>query len=95
MRQPSIIAAVALLLTSESMVSAFAPSGFTFGVTKYNTSPVSKLEFSATTEETTSAPKLFDSKNNEFVEGAIVRVSASVNAFHLLAKWSGTYDEGE
>ena len=84
----SVVMSAIFLLASNGGVSAFSMGGGPkFGVTK--------LGLSVATEEAATAPKLFDSKDNEFVEGSLVRVASPIKAFHLLAKCNGSYDEGE
>lgn len=49
----------------------------------------------STEEETTTAPKLFDTNDKQFVEGAVVRVIAPLRAFQVNKKWYGSFDEGK
>mmetsp|Transcript_4904 Transcript_4904/g.6639 ORF Transcript_4904/g.6639 Transcript_4904/m.6639 type:complete len:183 (-) Transcript_4904:206-754(-) len=47
----------------------------------------------STEEETKTAPKLFDTNDKQFVEGAVVRVIAPLRAFQVNKKWYGSFDE--
>ena len=63
------------------------------GIVRYSSMSLASI---AEVEEETSTKevqKLYDSNENEFVEGAVVRVAAPIKAFHVGVKFRGSYDE--